>query len=294
MKSGMKAAMRPQDNIISAYRVHGWTYLMGVPVAGVLSELTGRRGGCARGKGGSMHMYAPNFYGGNGIVPLGAGVALACKYKGNNGVCLSLYGDGASNQGQVFEAYNMAYLMKLPCIFVCENNNYGMGTSASRSSSNTDYYTRGDALPGLWVDGMDIMAVKSATEFAINYVLEHGAIVMETNTYRYSGHSMSDPGTSYRTRDEIQEVRQTRDPITQFKEKIIEAGLATADELKKMDGEIKKEVDAATVAAKTDKEVEMMELTSDIYAAPIEPLIRGVDPTKTFKHNSLNRAVNLK
>lgn len=126
---GMKAAMRPQDNIISAYRVHGWTYLMGVSPKGVLAELTGRQSGCARGKGGSMHMYAPNFYGGNGIVgaqvPLGAGVALACQYKGNNGVCLALYGDGASNQGQVFEAYNMAHLWKLPCIFVCENNGYG-------------------------------------------------------------------------------------------------------------------------------------------------------------------------
>lgn len=129
---GMNAAMRPQDNIISAYRVHGWTHLMGVDVKGVLSELTGKQGGCARGKGGSMHMYAPNFYGGNGIVgaqvPLGAGVALACKYKGNNGVCLALYGDGASNQGQVFEAYNMAYLWNLPCIFVCENNGYGNNT----------------------------------------------------------------------------------------------------------------------------------------------------------------------
>lgn len=127
---GMKAAMRDVDNIISAYRVHGWTYLMGVPPIGVLSELTGVQSGCARGKGGSMHMYAPNFYGGNGIVgaqvPLGTGVGLACKYKGNGGMCLALYGDGAANQGQVFEAYNMAYLWKLPVIFVCENNNYGL------------------------------------------------------------------------------------------------------------------------------------------------------------------------
>lgn len=197
-------------------------------------------------------------------VPLGAGVALACKYKGNNGMCLALYGDGASNQGQVFEAYNIAYLWKLPAIFVCENNCYGkwrkwlvgrpvdccwysvtvnsrfcllcvivgMGTSAERSSCNTEYYKRGDVLPGVWVDGMDVLAVKSATEWAINYVTSTGPIVMEVNTYRYTGHSMSDPGTSYRTRDEIQEVRQTRDPITQFKEKIIEAGLVTADEIK--------------------------------------------------------------
>lgn len=233
---GMNWAMQPVDSIISAYRVHGWTYLMGVPPLGVLSELTGRQGGCARGKGGSMHMYAPNFYGGNGIVgaqvPLGAGVALAAKYKGNGGMCLALYGDGASNQGQVFEAYNMAYLWKLPVIFVCENNNYGMGTSADRSSCNTSYYQRGDVLPGIWVDGMDVLAVRNATEFAREYVVENGPIVMEVNTYRYSGHSMSDPGTSYRSRDEVQEVRQSRDPITSFKDKMIEADLATAEEIK--------------------------------------------------------------
>lgn len=230
--------MRPMDSIISAYRVHGWTYLMGVPVQGVLCELTGRKTGCARGKGGSMHMYAKNFYGGNGIVgaqiPLGAGIALANHYRGDGGVCLALYGDGASNQGQVFEAYNMSYLWNVPCIFVCENNGYGMGTSASRSSSNTDYYTRGDALPGIWVDGMDVLAVREATRFAIDYATKTGPLVMEVFTYRYSGHSMSDPGTSYRTRDEIQEVRQTRDPIMLFKNKITETGLVSEDEIKVM------------------------------------------------------------
>lgn len=165
-------------------------------------------------------------------VPLGTGVALACQYKGNGGVCLSLYGDGAANQGQVFESYNMAALWKLPAIFVCENNNYAMGTSTARGSCNTDYYTRGDVVPGIWVDGMDILAVRSATEFAIEYVNKVGPIVLETNTYRYSGHSMSDPGTSYRTREEIQEVRQKRDPITSFKELCIEHGLLSADEIK--------------------------------------------------------------
>lgn len=294
---GMKAAMRPQDNIISAYRVHGWTNLMGVSVKGVLSELTGKQGGCARGKGGSMHMYAPNFYGGNGIVgaqvPLGAGVALACKYKGNNGVCLALYGDGASNQGQVFEAYNMAHLWKVPCIFVCENNGYGMGTSAARSSCNVNYYQRGDVLPGIWVDGMDVVAVKLATDFAIDYVLNHGPVVMEVVTYRYSGHSMSDPGTSYRTRDEVQEVRQTRDPISSFKEKIINAGLVTADELKKIDVEIKKEVDEATKAAKADTEIGLPELTTDIYSNNLDGDIRGANPNSWLKHGSLKHAVNL-
>lgn len=294
---GMKAAMRPQDNIISAYRVHGWTYLMGVAPKGVLSELTGKSGGCARGKGGSMHMYAPNFYGGNGIVgaqvPLGAGVALACKYKGNNGVCLALYGDGAANQGQIFEAYNMAHLWKLPCIFVCENNGYGMGTSAERASCNTNYYQRGDVLPGIWVDGMDVIAVKLATEFAINYVLNTGPLVMEVFTYRYSGHSMSDPGTSYRTRDEVQEVRQTRDPISSFKDRIINAGLVSADDIKKIDAEAKKDVDEATKVAKADVEIGLPELSTDIYASNLEGDLRGTSPNSWLKHTSLNRAVNL-
>lgn len=224
-------------------------------------------------------LYAPNFYGGNGIVgaqvPLGAGVGLACKYKGNGGMCLALYGDGAANQGQVFEAYNMAYLWKLPVIFVCENNNYGMGTSSERASCNTDYYTRGDALPGIWVDGMDVLAVRSATEFAINYVNTHGPLVMETNTYRYSGHSMSDPGTSYRTREEIQEVRQKRDPITSFKELCIELGLITTDEVKAIDLKVRKEVDEATAFAKSDAELGVSHLWTDVYSNNLEPKLRG-------------------
>lgn len=293
---GMKAAMRPQDNIISAYRVHGFTYLMGVPVLGVLAELTGRQSGCARGKGGSMHMYAPNFYGGNGIVgaqvPLGSGIALACKYKGNGGVCLALYGDGASNQGQVFEAYNIAHLWQLPCIFVCENNGYGMGTSAERSSSNTDFYTRGDALPGIWVDGMDVLAVKSATAFAIDYVNKHGPLVMEVFTYRYSGHSMSDPGTSYRTREEIQEVRQKRDPITSFKERILEHELLTPDEVKAIDTKVRKEVDEATNIAKSDKEIPLEELWTDVYASNLEPKIRNVQGY-TINHIARSKGINL-
>ncbi|XP_022215010.1 pyruvate dehydrogenase E1 component subunit alpha, mitochondrial [Drosophila obscura] len=278
---GMKAAMRDVDNIISAYRVHGWTYLMGVSPIGVLSELTGNQSGCARGKGGSMHMYAPNFFGGNGIVgaqvPLGTGVGLACKYKGNGGMCLALYGDGAANQGQVFEAYNMAYLWKLPVIFVCENNNYGMGTSSERASCNTDYYTRGDALPGIWVDGMDVLAVRSATEFAINYVNTVGPLVMETNTYRYSGHSMSDPGTSYRTREEIQEVRQKRDPITSFKEMCIELGLITTDEVKAIDLKVRKEIDEATAFAKSDAELAVSHLWTDVSSNNLEPKLRGTN-----------------
>ncbi|XP_017469682.1 PREDICTED: probable pyruvate dehydrogenase E1 component subunit alpha, mitochondrial isoform X2 [Rhagoletis zephyria] len=292
---GMKAAMREQDNIISAYRVHGWTYLMGVSPLGVLAELTGRQSGCALGKGGSMHMYAPNFYGGNGIVgaqvPLGTGVALACKYKGNGGVCLALYGDGAANQGQVFESYNMASLWKLPAIFVCENNNYAMGTSTERGSCNTDYYTRGDVVPGIWVDGMDVLAVRSATKFAIEYVNKVGPIVLETNTYRYSGHSMSDPGTSYRTREEIQEVRQKRDPITSFKELCIELGLLSNDEIKEIDTRVRKEIDEATQIAKNDKELPPPALWTDVYSNNLEPKLRGLTGYD-ITHISQRKGVN--
>ena len=224
-------------------------------------------------------------------VPLGAGVALACQYKGNGGMCLALYGDGAANQGQVFEAYNMAYLWKLPCIFVCENNNYGMGTSSERASCNTDYYTRGDVIPGIWVDGMDVLAVRSATEFAIDYVTKNGPMVLETNTYRYSGHSMSDPGTSYRTREEIQEVRQKRDPITSFKELIIELGLVTADEIKAIDTKVRKEIDEATAFAKADAELPLPALWTDVYSSCLEPQIRGINGFN-LKHIQENKGVN--
>lgn len=295
---GIKAALRPYDGVITAYRAHGWSYLMGVSPLGVLAELCGRQKGCAKGKGGSMHMYSENFYGGNGIVgaqvPLGVGIALAAKYKGTDGVCIALYGDGAANQGQVFEVYNMAKLWNLPCIFVCENNGYGMGTSSERASACTNYYSRGDYVPGIWVDGMDVLAVRECFQFAVDYAGSgKGPLVIEAATYRYSGHSMSDPGTSYRTRDEIQEVRQTRDPITSFKEKIISANLVTADEIKKIDGEIRTQVDEATKQAKTDAEIGLDELPADIYSQSLEPKIRNVDPFNPLAHKRLGPAVNL-
>jgi len=281
---GMKAAMEEGDSIITAYRAHGWTYVMGVPPIGVLAELTGRQSGCALGKGGSMHMYTKNFYGGNGIVgaqiPLGAGVGFANKYLGNGKVNIALMGDGAANQGQVYEAYNMAKLWNLPSIFVVENNGYGMGTSAERAAASTDYYTRGDYIPGIWVDGMDFLTVREATKYALALCREgKGPICMEMATYRYSGHSMSDPGTSYRTREEIQEVRQSRDPITSFKDILIASELSDANELKKIDQEVRKEIDAAVQLARSDAELGPDELYTHIVYKPTEDhVVRTCDP----------------
>uniref|UniRef100_A0A1L8E1F1 Pyruvate dehydrogenase E1 component subunit alpha n=1 Tax=Nyssomyia neivai TaxID=330878 RepID=A0A1L8E1F1_9DIPT len=296
---GMHAAMRPEDSVITAYRCHGWTNVMGVSPLGVLSELTGRESGCSRGKGGSMHMYTTNFFGGNGIVgaqvPLGAGIAMANKYLRGKGTCFALYGDGAANQGQVFEVYNMSKLWKVPVIYVCENNGYGMGTSVERASANTNYYTRGDYVPGIWVDGMDVLAVREAARFAIEHCESgKGPIVLETATYRYSGHSMSDPGTSYRSRDEIQEVRQTRDPITSFREKILNAELIDLDELKGIEAKIRNTVDEAGKRAKADKEISLDELTADIYANPEHlQTVRNVTPLSALQHKRLGTAVNL-
>uniref|UniRef100_A0A8C4KBZ1 Pyruvate dehydrogenase E1 component subunit alpha n=1 Tax=Dromaius novaehollandiae TaxID=8790 RepID=A0A8C4KBZ1_DRONO len=267
---GLEVAIKPTDHVITAYRVHGFTYARGVPVRTILAELTGRKGGCAKGKGGSMHMYTKNFYGGNGIVgaqvPLGAGIALACKYFGKNEICLTLYGDGAANQGQIFETYNMAALWKLPCVFICENNRYGMGTSVERAAASTDYYKRGDFIPGLRVDGMDVLSVREATKFATEYCRAgKGPILMELQTYRYHGHSMSDPGISYRTREEIQEVRSKSDPITLLKDRMVNSNLASIEELKEIDVAVRKEIEEAAQFATTDPEPPLEELGHHIY-----------------------------
>jgi len=296
---GIANALREHDSVITSYRAHGFTYVMGVPVLGVLSELTGRSSGCVRGKGGSMHMYAHNFYGGNGIVgaqvPLGAGIGFASRYRGEGGVNFSLYGDGAANQGQIFEAYNIAKLWNIPAVFICENNGYGMGTSQDRAAASTDFYKRGDYIPGVKVNGMDILAVKEATEFALDYCgkQDKGPLVYEMATYRYSGHSMSDPGTSYRTREEVQEVRQTRDPILGFKEKIVAAGLTDADELKKLEMEVRKSVDADVKKAKTDPEIGVEELYYDVYENNLQGKIRGLLPWEKHEHKKTQKALNL-
>ncbi|XP_065838391.1 pyruvate dehydrogenase E1 component subunit alpha, mitochondrial-like [Oscarella lobularis] len=279
---GMEAAIRPDDEIITAYRAHGWTYTRGVPIKNILAELTGRATGISQGKGGSMHMYKKNFYGGNGIVgaqvPLGAGIALAIKYRGEDKVCIALYGDGAANQGQVFEAYNMAKLWDLPVLFACENNDYGMGTSVERAAASTDFYSRGDYVPGIRVNAMDVLSVREATKWAAEYMRAgKGPLVMELKTYRYFGHSMSDPGTSYRGREEVQSVRKLKDPIQACRNKILEANLGTEEELKSIDAELKAEIAEAVEFAKQSPVPKLEELYNDIYYDEPDFKVRGCD-----------------
>lgn len=280
---GIEYAINPKDTVITSYRCHGFTYMRGAPVKGVLGELMGRRCGVAYGKGGSMHMYVPGFYGGNGIVgaqiPLGAGISFAHKYRNEPNVTFTLYGDGAANQGQVFESFNMAKLWNLPCIFACENNKYGMGTAAARSSAMTEYYKRGQFIPGLKVNGMDTLAVYQASKFAKDWSLDgNGPLVIEYETYRYGGHSMSDPGTTYRTREEIQHMRSRNDPISGLKQRLLEFNIATEEEIKSYDKAARKYVDeqVAEAEASPAPEAKMDILFEDVYVPGSEvPTLRG-------------------
>ncbi|KAH8822547.1 mitochondrial pyruvate dehydrogenase E1 component beta subunit [Flagelloscypha sp. PMI_526] len=301
---GLEHGIHPNDRVITGYRCHPFAVMRGGTIEGVLGELLGRQIGMSKGKGGSMHIFTPTFYGGNGIVgaqvPVGAGVAFAQAYAkdvlkspagdlafspqvgqlepGKGGCTFALYGDGASNQGQVFEAFNMAKLWNLPVIFACENNKYGMGTSAERSSSNTSYYTRGDKIPGLQVNGMDIIAVRQAVEYARKWSVdeERGPLVMEFVTYRYGGHSMSDPGTTYRTREEVQRMRSTQDPIRGLAKYLEDWGVATEQDLKTIDKEAKTVVDEAVEKAKASPEPGLDAFWGDIYFKGTEPpFMRG-------------------
>ncbi|KAI8916224.1 dehydrogenase E1 component-domain-containing protein [Gorgonomyces haynaldii] len=288
--AGMEAAITKQDSIITAYRCHGFTLTRGQTAMSIIAELMGRKTGCSLGKGGSMHLFGNEFYGGNGIVgaqvPVGAGIAFAHKYRNNGAMCFSLYGDGAANQGQVFEAYNMAKLWGLPVTFVCENNMYGMGTSAARAAASTRYYSRGDYIPGVRVNGMDVLAVREACKYARDWNLSgNGPLVLEMVTYRYGGHSMSDPGTTYRTREEIQQMRSKNDAINGIKERIISSGLGTEEELKAIDKQIRADIDKAVAEATASGEPSMAELFTDVYVKGSEPpTIRGTTPDqiKTF------------
>jgi len=286
---GMESALRRTDSVITSYRSHCHQISRGDTGARVMGELMGRANGCSRGKGGSMHMYLPggNFYGGNGIVgaqvPLGAGLAFAHKYRGDGGVAVAAYGDGAANQGQIAEAANMASLWKLPVIFLCENNEFGMGTAVDRASASGQFYKRGDYVPGLWLDGMDILASSKGFKFAVDYCRAgNGPIFVEASTYRYHGHSMSDPGISYRSRDSVAEVRRNRDCIDQLKNRILDSEWATPAELKALDKEVRKEVDACVTEAKDSGVLDLHEMFTDVYSDKMPDFIRNVDLQNSY------------
>jgi pyruvate dehydrogenase E1 component alpha subunit len=269
---GMQMAIEEGDQVITGYRDHGHMLACGMDPKGVMAELTGRRGGYSKGKGGSMHMFSieKNFYGGHGIVgaqcSLGTGIAFANRYRENGRVCLTYFGDGAANQGQVYESFNMAQLWKLPVIYVIENNKYAMGTSVSRSSAQTDFSKRGASfeIPGEKVDGMDVRAVRAAGKRAVEYARSgKGPYILDMETYRYRGHSMSDPA-KYRSKDEVQKVRTEQDPIEQVRARILEQKIMSEDEIKKIDGEIRNLVNEAADFATHDAEPDVSELYTDI------------------------------
>ena len=268
---GLQSAMKVgRDSVLTGYRDHGHMLAYGIDPKVIMAELTGRAAGISKGKGGSMHMFSVEhgFYGGHGIVgaqvALGTGLALKHQYSGDGGVCLAYFGDGAANQGQVYESFNMAKLWNLPAIYAIENNQYAMGTSVARSASEPDFYKRGESfrIPGIRVDGMDVLAVRGAAETALEWAREKGPIILELMTYRYRGHSMSDPA-KYRTREEVQEYRETRDPIEHIKRDLAAAGVSE-DELKATDNEIKAIVVEAAKFAEETPEPDPSELTTDV------------------------------
>jgi pyruvate dehydrogenase E1 component alpha subunit len=268
---GMQMALKPGDQVITGYRDHGHMLACGMEAKGVMAELTGRQHGYSRGKGGSMHMFSveKGFFGGHGIVgaqvPLGTGLAFANRYRDNDNVCLTYFGDGAANQGQVYESFNMAELWKLPVIYVIENNRYAMGTSINRSSATVDLSRRGVSfnIEGEQVDGMDVRAVKAAGEKAVTWCREgKGPYILEMLTYRYRGHSMSDPA-KYRTREEVEKVRMEHDPIEQVRHRLLQKGM-TEEALKKIDAEVRARVNEAGEFATHDPEPDPSELYTDV------------------------------
>ncbi len=269
---GMMAAAKEGDSVVTSYRDHGHMLACGMDAKGVMAELTGRIGGYSKGKGGSMHMFSKekNFYGGHGIVgaqvPIGAGLGFAHWFRQDGHLSMAFLGDGALNQGQVYESFNMAALWKLPTVFVIENNKYGMGTSIERSSAmSEELYNRGQAygIPGIQVDGMDVVAVKQASEEVFAHVRSKGPYIMEMRTYRYRGHSMSDPA-KYRTKEEVQQMRQQHDPIDTLRERILGAGLADEAALKDIDKKVKALVAEAAEFAQTSPEPDPSELWTDV------------------------------
>jgi len=270
---GLQDCIKHGDQVITTYRDHAHMVAIGTPMDSIFAELMGRELGCSRGKGGSMHMFdlENKFFGGHGIVganvPLGTGLAFANKYRDNDHICLDYFGDGATNQGQVYEAFNMASLWKLPVIYVIENNEYAMGTAVARASATTELYRRGEAfgIQGRQVDGMDLFAVRAAGLEAVEYVRGgNGPFILEMKTYRYRGHSMSDPA-KYRSKDEVDQVKTNRDPIEHIKEHLLSEKITTEDKLKQMDKGIREDVAQAVERAKASPEPDVSELFTDIY-----------------------------
>jgi pyruvate dehydrogenase E1 component alpha subunit len=270
---GIQMALQEGDQVITGYRDHGHMLATGMDPKGVMAELTGRTHGYSKGKGGSMHMFSveKGFYGGHGIVaaqvPLGTGLAFANHYRGNKSITVTYFGDGAANQGQVYESFNMAELWKLPVIYVIENNRYAMGTAITRASAEVNLSRRGLSfnIPGDQVDGMDVRAVKAAGEKAAQWCRSgKGPYILEMLTYRYRGHSMSDPA-KYRTREEVDEVRTHHDPIDMARHRILEKKFASEDVLKKIDGEVRDLINQAAEFATHDPEPDVSELYTDIY-----------------------------
>ena len=269
---GMQMTLKEGDQVITGYRDHGHMLACGMDPKGVMAELTGRRGGYSKGKGGSMHMFSldKHFYGGHGIVgaqvSLGTGLAFANRYRGNDNVSLAYFGDGAANQGQVYESFNMAALWKLPVVYIIENNRYAMGTAVSRASAQTDFSQRGASfgIPGYQVDGMDVRAVKAAADEAVEHCRSgKGPIILEMLTYRYRGHSMSDPA-KYRSKDEVQKMRSEHDPIEQVRARLLERKWASEDDLKQIDKEVRDIVADSADFAQSDPEPDASELYTDI------------------------------
>lgn len=279
---GMEAALTWEDAIITAYRDHCQALARGDTPYRVLAEMMQKRTGSTGGKGGSMHYYNSknNFYGGNGIVgaqiPVGTGLAFGLKYKKKPNVAIAMYGDGAANQGQIYEAANMAALWKLPALFVCENNLYGMGTSNARASHNTKFYTRGDTIPGFKIDGQNVFVVREAMKFAKDWCNKgNGPLFIEFLTYRYHGHSMSDPGVTYRTRDEINEVRSNRDPIEIVRRLLLENSWAAESELKDIEKKIRADIEADVEKIKNDPDPTPEDLYRDVGFG--KHYIRGIN-----------------
>ena len=269
---GMQSTLVKGDAIITSYRDHGHMLAAGMDAKGVMAELTGRSGGYSTGKGGSMHMFSrdKNFYGGHGIVgaqvPIGTGLAFAHKYAGTKNVSLTYFGDGSANQGQVYEAMNMAALWKLPVVYVIENNRYGMGTSVERASATTHLYRHGEAfgIPGEEIDGMDVLAVRAAAEKAVEHVRRgDGPYILEMQTYRYRGHSMSDPA-KYRTKEEVDKYRNERDPIDHLRKRLMDDKLTDEAALKAVDAEIRKIVNDAAEFAQHSPEPDPSELWTNV------------------------------